>query len=539
MYGSLVVDRGRWQEVSQEILDSSEAAIRFYYSKSQDLIGYSVAWGPPGEVKAVYIPLQHAFGANVQVTLEELIHFFQKAPLIAVDIRGEWPRLRRLLGCAANFVGDPVLMSVSTLGLPHDSFQMLAQVMIGAGTSEIEALLNQFDRQFQETSSEDSTLLQRATGDARVLLDLHREMSRRYQEEEDDYSTDLHLTRIAWEVSEEGYRVDWPEVHLRRQVLERDIETSKGKIQGHLGEVNPEAHGQMVRALYSQPSEGGLGLPCLETTATGRPSVSRSALEALKNHHPVIDRLLHHKDLLRQDRALAGLEDGRRGDRVYTHWYLKDRHFLCSKPNLLNQKREVFTHFLADPGTRWVGMGYPGASFKLLASAFGTGPLMEIALSGVKDPFQALADRCGLSKAQMMSLLAQACQQARDSDPVFRESCLRRLAPLIQVGIGLPLETGHVWDRAVHGAAWLHRDTLLAVDAAMERDQGDSWLSGLRSFLPLQGGLYFEAPIHVSLEEIRDHFHEPAILDLDHGLKLVLEWVEGPTVGACMGPLQV
>ena len=54
----LIRDREEWQEVTRAMIQAEEVAVRPYLTTLGDLISYSASWGPPGEVQAVYVPLQ-------------------------------------------------------------------------------------------------------------------------------------------------------------------------------------------------------------------------------------------------------------------------------------------------------------------------------------------------------------------------------------------------------------------------------------------------------------------------------------------------
>lgn len=157
--------------------------------------------------------------------------------------------------------------------------------------------------------------------------------------------------------------------------------------------VNWNSSQQVARLLYS-PRPDGLGLDIIETTAKGAPSTAEGVLTRL--HHPVVDKLLEYRGLIKLNQFLHGWKDNLGGDHhlrptFKIHGTVTGR-LSCADPNLQQVPRDPFVRSLitAPPGWVFVEADYSQVELRVAAMVANESTLIQLFQTG-QDPHRRTA----------------------------------------------------------------------------------------------------------------------------------------------------
>lgn len=376
----VIESRADWNFFCRSVFGSSVTATIVYLDPDGSFTSFSVAYRDrsTNEVVSKYVPIQHLFGKNAPLLREDLSFFFSNASLCILGSSYISPILYTILGVTPKVVFDPELLAQSC-GINLEGLGPLVQKFMGMEVSRVEEAFQESGKRICESSSQDPYLVDLVTRDCRALYDLFEEMTRRVNRAEltPDYSMGdlLLLSSVSWEMSCTGYVVDGVRAEHLNLSLKKTLEDLEESIHRILGDhVNLGSPSQLGRALHFSKGEGGLGLPVVEKTELGAPSVSQKALESLQGAHSVVRDLLSYKRALSSYRVIQKIQGYKRGRLLYPTWLFKSGGIWSSHPCLtlisdLNAL-DVVTSF---SGCVWVGVKYEedkGREFSEVISSY-------------------------------------------------------------------------------------------------------------------------------------------------------------------------
>ena len=195
---------------------------------------------------------------------------------------------------------------------------------------------------------------------------------------------ELPLVRVLARMEEAGIGVDreyleelGESLRDRLATLERDIYTAAD------GPFNINSTLQLREVLYER-----LGLAVLKKTPKGAPSTDASVLEKLVDEHPVVEHLLHYRELekLRStyvDGFLPLIAPDGRIHCVFNQTGAATGRISSERPNMQNipvrseEGRTIRRAFVADPGNVFVVADYSQIELRILAHLCGDAALVD------------------------------------------------------------------------------------------------------------------------------------------------------------------
>lgn len=568
-----------WSDLVQELLDVERIAARFYFEADNTLASISLAWDSGNKIEARYLPFHHRFGDNLHPLEHELREFFAGLPFVVWRAAGVRDSLNKALGMGLNVAGD-VTTAALMMGILYDrDLHGLGTHLIGGSASGLEQKLAEGDVKIQDFNAADPDLVDMAVRDARLVLDLEKELRRQLENvgNLEHYDKELVLNRLVWDIELKGIPVKWSDLWTLKVANERLVEELRSEVFSFFPKpINLNSTKQLASMLFDEPKEGGLGIEPVVLTGRGHRSTSREALEAIERSHPVVPKLLAYKDELHIQKAYDGLEKARRGDRIYPCWSAfssgGSSAISCARPALKSLPLPALRTLDAGLGQKWMGIEFPAAGLHFLAAVSGEEKLAAVLNNPEKDVYEEFAKAWGVERAQAKQLLyviPSRYPNAHESTTVQRilraSSEVEVLPVLSRFSASLPKLVAylnkqvtsknsfiysfggryrHISQKDNAGqivACFTHQDpgvvlkeALLRIEDKKEEDGGKTWVSDLDTFLPLGNRLLFLASRNTTVHSVGKLLGDLLTFDLGNGYTLPHRIVEGQTVADCL-----
>ena len=199
------------------------------------------------------------------------------------------------------------------------------------------------------------------------------------------------LSKVLARMEVRGVRLDADYLRAQSEVMGGRIQALEQEIQGHAGhEFSVSSRDQLEKVLYDELNlESGK-----KTKLTGKRSTAVSALEPLRDEHPIIPALLEYRELSKLKGTyldpLPALINPRTG-RLHTTFAqasVATGRLSSLNPNLQNipirseAGREIRKGFIADPGFCLISADYSQIELRLLAHISGDEAMQQAFTSG-------------------------------------------------------------------------------------------------------------------------------------------------------------
>ena len=228
---------------------------------------------------------------------------------------------------------------------------------------------------------------------AAALADLYAALEPRLDDRERILyeKIELPLSYVLFEMEEEGFLIDRKGLESYSAVLETRAKELEAEIYGLCGmEFNINSPKQLGGVLFDPDK---LGLPAFKKTKSGY-STSAEVLEKLRPYHPVIDKILEYRQLVKLNSTyavgLTAVADG--DDRVHTTFNQRvtaTGRLSSTDPNLQNIPvrtelgREMRRFFTSKEGYLLVDADYSQIELRLLAAISGDEAMQNAFREGV------------------------------------------------------------------------------------------------------------------------------------------------------------
>ncbi len=395
-----VHERGRYERAGPEALERFRSAREV--AVSLDATGKPMEgalWGValsdrPGH--AVYVPVGDGFPQAVAALLES-----EHVRKISQDAKADLVRLRRVGLVPRGFDFDVGIASyVLNPGRRSHDLATVAWEQIGWRLGEPEGDLLD-GREAWGRRCEEADALQRVAPRLRAALH-EREVERVYRDIE------MPLVPVLADMEMAGVAVDVPYLQDLAQELRARLEVLAAEIYGLAGmEFNLSSPKQLAFVLFEK-----LGLPPLKRTKTGY-STDADVLETLALHHPVVAKILQHRELAKllstYVEVLPRLVHPETG-RVHTTFnqtVAATGRLSSQDPNLQNipirteEGRRIRRAFVAPRGRVLLSADYNQIELRLLAHISGDAALQEVFRAGRDIHAEVAAEVFGLSRDQL------------------------------------------------------------------------------------------------------------------------------------------
>jgi DNA polymerase-1 len=346
--------------------------------------------------RAVYVPV----GPHIPPALASLLQS-EGVRKISQDAKADLVRLRRAGLDPRGFEFDVGIASyLLNPGRRSHDLQTVAWEQIGWRLDgEAADLLDA--REAWERRCEEADALQRVAPRLRTAL-REREVERVYREIE------IPLVPVLADMEMAGVAVDVPYLQELAGELRARLEALAEEIYATVGlEFNLSSPKQLGFVLFEK-----LGLPPLKRTKTGY-STDADVLETLAAHHPVVAKILQHRELAKllstYVEVLPRLVHPQTG-RVHTTFnqtVAATGRLSSQDPNLQNipirteEGRRIRRAFIAPPGRVLLSADYNQIELRLLAHISGDPALQEVFRAGRDIHAEVAAEVFGLSRDQL------------------------------------------------------------------------------------------------------------------------------------------
>ncbi|WP_027482578.1 DNA polymerase I [Deinococcus pimensis] len=214
----------------------------------------------------------------------------------------------------------------------------------------------------------------RAVAGARLMAVLPDKLDGRRREL---YETlEKPLAGVLAKMEVRGVRIDVPYLKAMSEVMAGRLKALEGDIYGHAGREFPiQSRDQLEKVLYDE-----LGLASSKKTKlTGKRSTAVSALEPLRDEHPIVPAILEYRELSKLKStyldAMTVLVNPRTGrlHTTFSQTSVATGRLSSLNPNLQNipirteQGREIRKGFVADDGFCLISADYSQIELRLLA----------------------------------------------------------------------------------------------------------------------------------------------------------------------------
>lgn len=232
------------------------------------------------------------------------------------------------------------------------------------------------------------TVPERAVATARLLQTLPGELDEERRRLYED--VELPLTAVLTDMEARGVRLDSAYLQGLSQAMGQRLERLEAEIQTQAGEeFSVSSRDQLERVLYDV-----LGLASgKKTKLTGKRSTAVSALEPLRDEHPIVPLILEYRELSKLRGTyldpLPRLADADgRLHTTFSQTSVATGRLSSLNPNLQNipvrteQGREIRRGFVASPGMALISVDYSQIELRLLAHISGDEGLIAAFLGG-------------------------------------------------------------------------------------------------------------------------------------------------------------
>ena len=239
-------------------------------------------------------------------------------------------------------------------------------------TSNLDSLTLSF---LQQTSNDQPARAAKLIRDLALLLDSRLEGSERELYEK----IELPLAYLLFEMEKEGFLVDRQGLSGYSELLSGEAKRLEEEIFDLADcEFNINSPKQLASVLFDTDK---LGLPCFKKTKSGY-STNAEVLEKLRPYHPIIDKILYYRQLVKLNSTYAvGLLNVADGDgRVHTTFnqtVTATGRLSSAEPNLQNIPirtelgRELRRFFIVRDGYTLIDADYSQIELRLLAAISG------------------------------------------------------------------------------------------------------------------------------------------------------------------------
>jgi len=291
--------------------------------------------------------------------------------------------LREVRGLLAKDLA--VLALREGLDLPPSDDPMLLAYLLDPANTTPEGVARRYGGEWTAEAGERAALAERLYGRLRERLEGEEKLLWLYQELE------RPLSRVLAHMEATGVRLDVP--YLRALSLEveaevRRVEEEVFRLAGHPFNLN--SRDQLERVLFDE-----LGLPAIgKTEKTGKRSTSAAVLEALREAHPIVAKILEYRELTKLKSTyidpLPGLVHPKTG-RLHTRFNqtaTATGRLSSSDPNLQNIPvrtplgQRIRRAFVAEEGWLLVALDYSQIELRVLAHLSGDENLIRVFKEG-------------------------------------------------------------------------------------------------------------------------------------------------------------
>jgi DNA polymerase-1 len=273
----------------------------------------------------------------------------------------------------------------------------LAWTRLGVEMTPIEALIGSGRNQITMDLVPVEKAAPYACADVDMTLRLANQLQPELRQKElwDLFSeVEMPLVPVVVEMQRAGIKLDVDFLADMSQSLGQRLGELQDEIEGHIGHpVNINSTQQLSVALFD---EMGLALPWMRRGKSGYYSTAADVLEKIRDKHPVVERILEHRQLSKLQGtyvdALPALVNPRTG-RLHTSFNQTGSvtgRFSSSNPNLQNIPirtelgREIRRAFVAEDGWRLLAADYSQVELRVLAHISGD-PAMLAAFARGED----------------------------------------------------------------------------------------------------------------------------------------------------------
>ncbi len=391
-----VHERGRYRQVDPQALEPFRAARQLAVSLDAEgkpmegrVRGVALS-DRPGE--AVYVPVDGAFPEGLVSLLES-----EEVDKVSQDAKADLVRLRRAGLQPRGFRFDTGLASyLLNPGRRSHDLATVAWEQIGWQLEPQEGLWEA--REPWERRCEEADALQRVTP-------LLRRGLQERQVEEVFRRIEMPLVPVLADMEMAGVAVDVPYLHQLAEELRARLDALSSEIYGLAGlEFNLSSPKQLAFVLFDK-----LGLPPLKKTKTGY-STDADVLEALAPHHPVVAKILQHRELAKLLSTYVDVlprlvhPETRRVHTTFNQTVAATGRLSSQDPNLQNipvrteEGRRIRRAFIAPPGRVLVSADYNQIELRLLAHISGDPALQEVFRAGRDIHAEVAAEVFGLPR---------------------------------------------------------------------------------------------------------------------------------------------
>jgi len=346
--------------------------------------------------QAAYVPVETGWP-------EPLVALLESADVrkVSQDAKADLVRLRRAGLEPRGFEFDVGIASyVLNPGRRSHDLPTIAWEQIGWRLDEEKADLLD-GREAWERRCEEADALQR-------VVPLLRKALRERQVEHVYHEIEMPLVPVLADMEMAGVAVDTPYLHALAEELRARLDALTTEVYALAGlEFNLGSPKQLAFVLFEK-----LGLPPLKKTKTGY-STDADVLEALALHHPVVAKILQHRELAKllstYVEVLPRLVHPETG-RVHTTFnqtVAATGRLSSQDPNLQNipirteEGRRIRRAFVAPPGRVLLTADYNQIELRLLAHISGDAALQEVFRTGRDIHAEVAAEVFGLPRDQL------------------------------------------------------------------------------------------------------------------------------------------
>lgn len=202
---------------------------------------------------------------------------------------------------------------------------------------------------------------------------------------------ELPLCYLLFEMEKEGFLVDRTGLADYSEALSGEAERLECEIYDLAGQdFNINSPKQLASVLFDPDK---LGLPCFKKTKSGY-STNAEVLEKLRPYHPIIDKILYYRQLVKLNSTyavglLAVADEGGRVHTTFNQTVTATGRLSSTEPNLQNIPvrtelgREFRRFFIARDGYTLIDADYSQIELRLLAAISGDETMLEAFRGGV------------------------------------------------------------------------------------------------------------------------------------------------------------
>lgn len=377
----------KWQDKIEKAdrfgFDLETTSLSYMHAK---IVGVALAL----KDEAAYIPVGHTSGKMLdKAVVLDWLGTLPGAAMLGHNLKYDKHVLLNEGITNSEIAGDSMLASyVYRASQNRHDLDTVAQAYLGRATISYEQVTSSGKAQIPFADVEIEKAAEYAAEDAQIAFDLCAVLEEKLEEgrlKEVYDNIELPLVDVLVHMEHSGVKIDSKllgkqsvELNKKCQQIEKEVFDEVGE------EFNLSSPKQLQEILFDK-----LGLPVIERTAKGAASTSESALNSLRAEHPIVDKILTHRSLIKllgtYTEKLPTLVNESTG-RVHTSYHqavTATGRLSSSDPNLqnipirTNEGRAIRKAFIAEKGCKLISADYSQVELRIMAHLSGDKSLLK------------------------------------------------------------------------------------------------------------------------------------------------------------------